>query len=205
MGENEDLRAPILLLAMPQVLDPFFYKSVVLLLQHQEEGSQGFIVNRPTGVKIAEILEDLEIPWLGDEGSLAFFGGPVQPQLGTLLFRDEQPAADAPFSDERPPASTRFEVCPGVALTQHLGDLESLAGEPPASFRLLLGYAGWGDGQLVKEILRNDWITAPVTTELLFSDEPDEVWQLAMESVGVDPASLPAWTPQGDGGDVALN
>ncbi len=195
MGESEDLKAPILLLAMPQVLDPFFYKSVVLLLQHQQEGSQGFIVNRPTGVKIAEILEDLEIPWLGDEGSLAFFGGPVQPQLGTLLFREEQPMTE----------STRFEVCPGVALTQHLGDLESLAGKPPASFRLLLGYAGWGDGQLVKEILRNDWITAPVTTELLFSDEPDEVWQLAMESVGVDPASLPAWTPQGDGGDVALN
>ncbi len=195
MAESEDLKAPILLLAMPQVLDPFFHKSVVLLLQHQEEGSQGFIVNRPTGVKIAEILEDLEIPWLGDEGSLAFFGGPVQPQLGTLLFRDERPV----------PESTRFEVCPGVALTQHLGDLESLAGEPPASFRLLLGYAGWGDGQLVKEILRNDWITAPVTTELLFSDDPDEVWRLAMESVGVDPASLPAWTPQGDGGDVALN
>jgi putative transcriptional regulator len=201
MAESDDLKTPILLLAMPQVMDPFFYKSVVLLLQHQEEGSQGFIVNRPTGVKIAEILEDLEIPWLGDEGSLAFFGGPVQPQLGTLLFSDEPAAgAEAP---ERP--TTRFEVCPGVALTQHLGDLESLAGKPPASFRLLLGYAGWGDGQLVKEILRNDWITAPVTTELLFSDDPEDVWRRAMESVGVDPASLPAWTPQGDGGEVALN
>ncbi len=195
MEGSEDLKTPILLLAMPQVQDPFFYKSVVLLLQHQEEGSQGFIVNRPTGVKIAEILDDLEIPWLGDQGSLAFFGGPVQPQLGTLLYHDERP-------DD---ASTRFEVCPGVALTQHLGDLESLAGEPPESFRLLLGYAGWGDGQLVQEILRNDWITAPVDMALLFNDQPDEIWRLAMESVGVDPASLPAWTPQGDGGEVALN
>ncbi len=206
MSESEDLKTPLLLLAMPQVMDPFFYKSVVLLLQHQQEGSQGFIVNRPTGVKIGEILEDLEIPWLGDEGSLAFFGGPVQPQLGTLLFKDDELAADTPpLSDEQPAESTRLEVCPGVALTQHLGDLESLAEEPPASFRLLLGYAGWGDGQLVKEILRNDWITAPVNTELLFSDEPDEVWRQAMESVGVDPASLPAWTPQGDGGDAVLN
>ena len=195
MDGEEDLKTPILLLAMPQVMDPFFYKSVVLLLQHEQEGSQGFIVNRPTGVKIAEILDDLEIPWLGDEASLAFFGGPVQPQLGTLLFREEQPLSE----------STRFEVCPGVALTQHLGDLESLAGKPPASFRMLLGYAGWGDGQLVKEILRNDWITAPVDAELLFNDQPEEVWRLAMESVGVDPASLPAWTPQGDGGEVALN
>ncbi len=198
MDGGEDLKTPILLLAMPQVLDPFFYKSVVLLLQHQQEGSQGFIVNRPTGVKIAEILEDLEIPWLGDEASLAFFGGPVQPQLGTLLYH-----RDHPKKDEE--ATTRFEVCPGVALTQHLGDLESLAGQPPAEFRLLLGYAGWGDGQLVKEILRNDWITAPVDAGLLFNDQPEEIWRLAMESVGVDPASLPAWTPQGDGGEVALN
>ncbi len=190
----DELETPLLLLAMPQVLDPFFYKSVILLLHHQEDGSQGFIVNRPTGVKIGEILEDLEIPWLGQAGSLAFFGGPVQPQLGTLLFRQEEPGE----------ATTRFEVCPGVALTQHLGDLESLAEEPPDSFRLLLGYAGWGDGQLVKEILRNDWITAPVRTDLLFAEEPEDVWRLAMESVGVDPTLLPSWTP-GDGGDHPLN
>ncbi len=194
MSESADLKAPILLLAMPQVLDPFFYKSVILLQHHQTEGSQGFIVNRPTGVKIADILKDLEIPWLGDAGSPAFFGGPVQPHLGTLLFRDDQPST----------VSTRFEVCPGVALTQHLHDLEDLAEEPPVSFRLLLGYAGWGDGQLVNEILRNDWLTAPVNTDLLFGDAPEEIWQQAMESVGVDPASLPAWTPQRDG-EVALN
>jgi len=193
MSERDDLETPILLLAMPQVLDPFFHKSVVLLLHHQSDGSQGFIVNRPTGVKIGEILEDLEIPWLGETGSLAFFGGPVQPQLGTLLFRQEEPTE----------AATRFEVCPGVALTQHLGDLESLAEEPPDSFRLLLGYAGWGDGQLVKELLRNDWITAPVRTDLLFADEPEEVWQMAMKSVGVDPALLPAWAP--GNGESPLN
>ncbi|MEM7583814.1 MAG: YqgE/AlgH family protein [Acidobacteriota bacterium] len=184
-----DLKAPILLLAMPQVMDPFFYKSVVLLLHHQDEGSQGFIVNRPTGVKVGEILEDLEIPWLGEESSLAFFGGPVQPQLGTLLFRNDEDVQEA---------ETRIEVCPGVALTQHLGDLESLAEEPPPAFRLLLGYAGWDDGQLVKEILRNDWMTAPVRNDLLFNDDPEQVWQLAMESVGIDPAQLPSWTPAND-------
>ena len=187
-----DLKVPILLLAMPQVLDPFFYKSVVLLLHHQDEGSQGFIVNRPTGVKVGEILEDLEIPWLGEDGSLAFFGGPVQPQLGTLLFCDEEAEA----------AKRRQEICPGVALTQHLGDLENLAEKPPADFRLLLGYAGWDTGQLMKEILRNDWMTAPVRTDLLFNEDPEEVWRLAMESVGVDPAQLPSWTPD-DGGSSA--
>lgn len=185
---DADLETPILLLAMPQVLDPFFYKSVVLLQHHEEEGSQGFIVNRPTGVKVSEILEDLKIPWLEANGSLAFFGGPVQPQLGTLLFRDEDTGA----------AKARQEVCPGVALTQHLGDLESLTEKPPETFRLLLGYAGWDNGQLVKEILRNDWMTAPVQGDLLFNEDPDDIWQLAMESVGIDPALLPSWTP-GDG------
>jgi len=180
-----DLKTPILLLAMPQVLDPFFHRSVILLLHHQDEGSQGFIVNRPTGVKVGEILEDLDIPWLGKDGTLAFFGGPVQPQLGTLLFRDQEPEE----------AGTRQEIHPGVALTQHLGDLETLAENPPSSFRLLLGYAGWDTGQLVNEIQRNDWMTAPVHSDLLFNEDPEDVWRLAMESVGVDPAQLPSWTP----------
>ena len=190
---GDDLKTPVLLLAMPQVLDPFFHKSVVLLLHHQDEGSQGFIVNRPTGVKVGEILEDLEIPWLGEESSLAFFGGPVQPQLGTLLFRDEDIA----------PTEARYQVCPGVALTQHLGDLESLAEQPPTSFRLLLGYAGWADGQLLEEILRNDWITAPVTNDLLFCEDSEEVWRLAMESVGVNPTLLQSSTPSD--GETAAN
>lgn len=197
--EAGDLETPILLLAMPQVLDPFFYKSVVLLLHHEEEGSQGFIVNRPTGVKVSEILEDLEIPWLGEEGTLAFFGGPVQPQIGTLLFLEQRRRDKRREQDD-----TRLEIAPGVMLTQHIGDLQSLAAEPPSAFRLLLGYAGWDHGQLVREILRNDWLTAPVRTDLLFNDEPEEVWRLALESVGVDPSQLPSWT-QDAGDDGSAN
>lgn len=185
---DADLQTPLLLLAMPQVMDPFFHKSVVLLLHHQDEGSLGFIVNRPTGVKIAEILEDLEIPWLGDEQALVFFGGPVEPQRGTLLYRDEGNGGAGNV------------VCPGVAWTQHVGDLESLAQEPPGSFRLLLGYAGWGEGQLVEEILRNDWLIAPVSEELIFNEQPDDVWRLALESVGIDPSQLPSWTSDGGNG-----
>ena len=58
----------------------------------------------------------------------------------------------------------------------------------------MLGYAGWGEEQLVQEILRNDWITAPVSAELIFSKEPSEVWPATLRSVGVDPATLPSWT-----------
>lgn len=192
MSEAGDLQPPLLLLAMPQVLDPFFHKSVVLLVHHQEEGSLGFIVNRPTGVKIVDILEDLDIDWLGEKGTMAFFGGPVEPQIGTLIYNPD---------DASPPG--RHEICDGVALTQHIGDLETLAVQPPGAFRLLLGYAGWGDGQLEQELLRNDWLVAPVDEGILFHDDPEEVWRLACQSVGVNPEQLPSWTS--NDGDGAAN
>ncbi len=189
-----DLTAPVLLLAMPQVADPFFRKSVVLLLAHEEEGSFGFIVNRKTELKVVDILRDLELPWSGDPEAMARFGGPVQPQVGTVLF--------ASRATTLPELAGASEVFPGIHLTQHLSELATLAATPPDRFRLLLGYAGWGAGQLVGEILRNDWLTAPVDPALVFGEETDGVWEAALESVGVDPANLPAWTEPDPDGDV---
>lgn len=80
------LEPPLFLVAMPQVQDPFFRQSVVLLLAHTEEGSFGFIVNRPTGLKLTEILEGMGIDWQGAADAEAFLGGPVQPETGTVLF-----------------------------------------------------------------------------------------------------------------------
>lgn len=187
MGTS-DLKTPLFLLAMPQVLDPYFHHSVVLLVHHEDnEGSLGFIVNRPTQLKLKDILVDLEIPWHAhDEGPQAFFGGPVRPEVGTLLFLDNDPD------------STKRTICPGVSASQNVGDLESLSQLPADSFRLYLGYAGWGEGQLEQEILRNDWLIAPVSTDLIFSGRPDEVWRSALLSVGVNPEQLPMWAPTGD-------
>jgi putative transcriptional regulator len=183
-----DLSTPVLLLAMPQVVDPFFHKSVVLLLHHEEEGSFGFIVNRPTEIRLTEILTGMEVAWQGTQAAVAHFGGPVQPQLGTVLF--------TPGSAETEAAS---EVLPGLSITQHIGDLARLAETPPDEFRLFLGYAGWDSGQLIQEILRNDWLTAPVRADLIFAPDPEQVWSEALRSVGVDPSSLPSWTkPNGE-------
>ena len=90
---------------MPQVQDPFFRKSVVLLLAHEQEGSFGFIVNRETDLRVVDILRDLKLEWGGADDALARFGGPVQPQVGTVLFAA---SADLP---ELPGAS---EVLPGL-------------------------------------------------------------------------------------------
>ena len=199
MGENVlDLEIPVLLLAMPQVMDPFFNRSVVLLIHHNEEGSFGFIVNRPTEIQLADILQGMEMPWNGAAEALAFFGGPVQSQLGTVMFghRDESEL-------ELPDPEALTEVSPGICITQQLGDLGQLAATPPSRFRLLLGYAGWGAGQLVTEIVRNDWLTAPVEDKFLFAEDPELVWEKVLDSVGVDPAGLPAWTP--DGGEEPTN
>ena len=191
---GSDLTAPILLMAMPQVADPYFRRSVVLLLHHESEGSFGFVVNRPTEVKITEILKGMDVSWQGDDEAVAFLGGPVQPQLGTVLF-----APVLPGGGDGGPAGgmedTATEIIPGLALTQHIGDLSRLAEAPPDEFRLLLGYAGWGEGQLMEEILRNDWLTAPATSELIFGSDPERIWDAALRSVGIDPASLPSWVP----------
>jgi len=105
----------------------------------------------------------------------------------------------APLLPESGPEDTATEVAPGVALTQHIGDLSRLAESPPDEFRLILGYAGWGDGQLMEEILRNDWLTAPVQSDLIFAPaaEPEQVWEAALKSVGVELGALPNWTSGG--------
>ena len=174
---------------MPQVLDPYFHQSVVLLVHHDDEGSLGFIVNRPIELKVADILQGMEIQWQGVPEAPAFFGGPVQPQIGSVLY------CPAPEESTLEGATA---IAPTIHLTQNLADLSRLARSPPASIRLLLGYAGWGEGQLIDEILRSDWLTAPADEDLLFGDGSEELWQRALISVGVDLASLPSWTPAGD-------
>jgi len=197
---GSDLVTPVLLMAMPQVLDPFFHRSVVLLLHHEDEGSFGFIVNRPTGIKVSEILKGMDVGWQGQGEAVAYFGGPVQPQLGTVLFAPVLAGgADGADSGE----DTATEVFPGIALTQHVGDLSRLAEDPPQRFRLLLGYAGWREGQLLEEILRNDWLIAPLRKDLLFSPDPDGIWAAAVSSVGINPEALPLWLPGAEQGPVA--
>lgn len=188
---TSELEPPVLLLATPQVLDPFFRQSVVLLLQHSEEGSLGFIINRTTGIRVAEILDGLEISWQGDAGEAAFFGGPVQPHLGTVLFHR---SADDSISVD---GDTVTELVPGLLMTQHVGSLATLAAAPPGFFRFVLGYSGWGEGQLTEELERNDWLVAPPSDELLFAAAPETVWGAAMQALGIDPEDFGAWTSDG--------
>ncbi|HEV8335330.1 MAG TPA: YqgE/AlgH family protein [Candidatus Polarisedimenticolia bacterium] len=193
-ASHAELSAPLVLLAMPQIQDPFFHRSVILLVHHDAEGSLGFIVNRRTGSPVREMLKEMGIEWKGKPDLAVYFGGPVHPHLGTVLY-DVSVAGTA----DAGPGDSIIPGLPGLRLTRSITDLTQIAARPPDLFRLFLGYAGWGPGQLLQEILRNDWLTAPPRQEILFSPEPDGVWTHALGAVGVNPDALPTWAPGGQG------
>lgn len=186
-----ELEVPVLLVAMPQVLDPFFHRSVVLLIHHDDEGSFGLILNRTTGIAVAEILRGMDIGWAGPDDAVALFGGPVQPQLGTVLYYD----AEAVGAEDE---GTISDIHLGLKMTQHVDNLTALADRPPAFFRLVLGYSGWAEGQLLEELLRNDWLTVPIGEDLLLETPVEDLWAAALSSVDVDPDALPTWAPDGE-------
>ncbi len=193
MSALDDLETPSLLIAMPQVLDPFFFRAVVLLAAHEEGGeggSLGFVVNRPSQLKINEVLQELDIEWLGGSEATAFVGGPVQPEVGTVLL-----SLDGLTGLE---ADGITPIAPGVGATQNILALRTLARSAPDRMRLLLGHAGWAPGQLMQEVGRSDWLTAPVTESIVFSPDPGDAWSTALASLGIDPGTLPSWT-SGDG------
>lgn len=178
------LVAPALLIAMPQVADPFFARSVIFLVHHDEGGSLGYIVNRPTEVRVTDVCRELGIAWGGDPSMSVHFGGPVQAEVGVILCR-------APELQVSP---TALAVSPGLFVSSNRDDLRQVAGNPPAEFRLLLGYAGWGPGQIDGEVLRGDWLTAEADPRIVFSGEPESAWRRALASIGVDPGAIPTLT-----------
>ncbi|HEU5181528.1 MAG TPA: YqgE/AlgH family protein [Candidatus Polarisedimenticolia bacterium] len=193
--EHARLEPPVFLLATPQVVDPFFHKSVILLVSHEDSGSAGFIVNRVTESRVAEVLRTMGITWAGGGEDRVFFGGPVQPHLGTVIFDSQEAALPLAEGESQPPPAFQ-----GVRLSRDVTSLSEIAKGPPASFRLLLGYAGWSAGQLVDEILRNDWLIAPLNKAVLFSSSPQEAWESAVRGVGLNPSDLGAWvSPSGQG------
>ncbi|HAC81830.1 MAG: YqgE/AlgH family protein [Candidatus Binatia bacterium] len=178
---------PTLLLAMPQMTDPNFNRSVILLCRHDDEGALGFVINRPMRIDVAELLEgDFTLP----EKVLltAWEGGPVSPERGWLICREAPLLAE---SDEE----EFLEVCQGIYMSSsqaHLRNIlsrESSDGDVDRS-RLLLGYAGWGPGQLEAELIASAWLQIPVDNTLIFETEADEVWDKGIRSLGVDPLSI---------------
>ncbi len=154
-----------LLIASRDLLDPNFSKSIVLLLHYDDDGAYGVMINRRTQMRPTEILPDVDA--LEDYRGLIYLGGPVSlGNLVVLLRTEESTGAAEPIIDGV------------VALTSFEGLNEIVTRNPAeASLRLYAGYAGWGPGQLDRELARDDWHLIPARSEDVFSDKPDELWQ----------------------------
>jgi putative transcriptional regulator len=189
-----------LLCAVPQLLDPNFKRSVVLMLEHNREGALGLVVNNELPNTVADVAEGLGLNWLGDPEEKVRLGGPVEPMRGWIVHDhvDWDPNA--------------HEILPGVSLTTSLDpiDKELGVGGDGSHFLFLLGYAGWGAAQLEGEIAAGSWVAVPIAAddddagvppEWLFDTPSDEMWDDALRSIGVDPGRLVGLK----GGDAALH
>lgn len=190
-GSPTTTAAGHLLCAVPQLLDPNFHRAVVLMLQHEPEGSLGLVLNNPMPTTVRDVARSLELEWTGSADKLVRLGGPVQPVRGWIFHDREGWDADA------------TEVAPGLLLTT---SLENILGSEAARFgdtgrfMFLLGYAGWDGGQLEAEIAVGSWVLVPilgvtdpvmgVSVDWLFDADPQDMWHEALASIGVDPNRL---------------
>ncbi|WP_109467678.1 YqgE/AlgH family protein [Albibacillus kandeliae] len=174
-----------LLISMPGMGDLRFEHSVVYLCNHDANGAMGLIVNKPASdVRISDLLTQLEItPKVAeDEDAPVYFGGPVEGARGFVLHSTESPASPQSLS-----------VGEGFCMTATLDILEQIAaGTGPKKLLMMLGYAGWGPGQLESEIAMNGWLTAEADEHLVYDLEDEQKWGAALASLGVDPLSLSA-------------
>ncbi len=171
-------------MASPDLLDPNFNQTVVLLVDHREEGSLGFVVNRVADISFNAVVEELgltedhqappEVPVL--------VGGPVAPHTGWIVF--DPRTRTEPF-ESAIEVNDRLQVSASRAL------LEELAQQADADRHLLvLGYASWGPGQLDQEIREGSWIPVDVEDSVVFDSPYDERWDAALSALGINPMQL---------------
>lgn len=178
--------APAFLLSMPQLDDPNFRHTVVLLCQHSSEGAWGLVLNRPTGTPAVEAVR-LDPPMQQDNGLELWVGGPVEPERGCILLGNDprELLGDDTQSDDAAKVCDGLFISGSAALLRHL-----LGGDVPSRTRLFMGYAGWGPGQLDEELRESAWLVSEVQTDLIFDIEAGQMWETAIRRLGADPAAL---------------
>lgn len=162
--------APCLLVASPSLLDPNFLHSVVLLVEYDDEGALGLVLNRPLPLTLEQVCEEGSLSYKGSAEATAWRGGPVDPQRGILLVQGGLPEDEDTVLDFTHFVSHRKDL------------LETLLADPQARYRLFLGYAGWGPGQLDQELALGAWTTRSIVSEWLLHPDPAGLWQVALGS-----------------------
>jgi putative transcriptional regulator len=158
-----------LLIAGPMLLDPNFWRTVVLVIEHTDDGALGLVLNRPSDTTVGDAVPQLES--LVDLEEQLFIGGPVQPSSVIVLahFEDPDDAALLSFDDVGVLGTGTSEEQRAVGVRQG---------------RAFVGHAGWGPGQLDSELERDDWILEDAQHEDAFTTEPLELWRSVLERKG---------------------
>ena len=173
--------APALLLSMPQLVDPNFSRTVVLLCKHSDEGAFGLVVNRPL-VTTGRVTVNLDPPVSTDRELQVWVGGPVEPQRSWMLVGGESGSEEF-FSGMR--------IAEGLYLSTSPDLLRRLLEPvPPPRTRLIVGYSGWGPGQLEAELDASAWLMSDIDRDLIFNTPPERMWEAAIRRLGADPATL---------------
>src|SRR5262249_16303133 len=155
---------PSFLIAMPQLGDPNFHRSVVLVIEHGEAGSMGLVINRAAPLSLGELARGQSMKIApGREAENVFLGGPLEPQGGLVLHDCES-------------IEEKHQVVPGLYLSFTVDALQPLLENPGSSLRFCLGYAGWGPKQLEKEIAAGAWLCTQALAEPTLRGEPEQLW-----------------------------
>ena len=178
MGAMETVLAPGFLIAVPQLQDPNFHLSVVLLLQQNNEGALGLVINRPTPMLLKDLCDRNSIPYAGDPDKRIRMGGPVQPEQGLVVYGEEHVDPEG------------REVVDGLHVSASTGTLSRLCNLSQGRFQCYAGYAGWGPGQLEREISDGAWILGPADPRVVLDVAPEQIWESTLRSMGIDPAAI---------------
>jgi putative transcriptional regulator len=171
----------MLLVAMPNMSDPRFARSVIYLCAHSAEGAMGLIVNQlADNVDFPSVIDQLGIqPTPTCEDTPVHVGGPVESSRGFVLHSPDYVLESTLVIDK------------DFALTATVDVLRAIAdGKGPRRRVLALGYAGWGAGQLDAEIQANGWLLAPADADIVFGRDNTAKWDMALHKIRVDPRLL---------------
>jgi putative transcriptional regulator len=199
MAKSLGILAPGFLIASPPLGDPNFDRTVVLLAIHGDTGALGFVVNRAAPLNLGELLK---VAGYGEQGagnaSSVYVGGPVQPSSGWILCVDPSLTSEdngVIVVDDRIRVTSSRSAFDALAR-----DVESQApgAVDPLRRQVILGYSGWGAGQLEAEIAAGAWLPVPLDEGVLFDVDMEQRWERAYALLGIQPASMMSMRGGGD-------
>jgi len=183
------------LIAMPNLEDVFFARSVVYVCEHSERGALGLVINKPCDISVKGLFDKVELPLLREDVGHApvFMGGPVQTERGFVL---HEPLFFDPQKPDTPVFASTLSVPGGLEMTTSKDVLEAMAsGAGPRKVLISLGYAAWGQGQLESELSQNSWLTVAADQRIVFDTPVAQRWAEALQLLG-----LQAWMLSSDVG-----